>query len=156
MSEDTSFRPSLLGQLVSIGWIGQHPGDGGDFPMLLTFSPGDGVLGPEVAEPAIREVIAAWGLTLGSMVQNPKIDGQLVAASLDGVTVHVTGFPGLTISRPTSPEWAAIARKRGQIFFSLTTLSWPEGPTATEEQTYQFIEDVQTRTSAVSMLIPVV
>ncbi|MET9593172.1 DUF5949 family protein [Streptomyces sp. NPDC006516] len=29
---------SLFGTVVLTGWIGEHPGDGGDFSMLMAYS----------------------------------------------------------------------------------------------------------------------
>ncbi|MFE3609756.1 DUF5949 family protein [Streptomyces goshikiensis] len=156
MSEDTFSRPSLLGQLLCIAWIGQHPADGGDFPMLLTYSPADGALGPDAAQPALREVIDAWGMREGTMVENPVIEGRPVTASLSGDIVTITGFPGLDITRPTSPEWAAIANQRRQLFLSITTRPWPEGPTAAQEETSRFMQDERTIRSAVALLLPVI
>jgi hypothetical protein len=78
-----------------------------------------------------------------------------VTATIDGINVTISGFPGLEMTRPTSAEWTAIARQRGQIFLSLTTRTWPDGPTADEPDVYRFIEADDTINSAVSMLLPV-
>ncbi|MFF9853435.1 DUF5949 family protein [Streptomyces litmocidini] len=88
------------------------------------------------------------------MVMHPSIQGTPVTARLDGDIVTVSGFPGLPITRPTSPEWAAVARKRGEIFVSLTIRTWPEGPAAGERDTWKFVESDETIGNAVSMLIP--
>ncbi|MEU5748185.1 DUF5949 family protein [Streptomyces sp. NPDC047726] len=151
MSESPS---SILGALVLTGWIGEHPGDGGDFSMLMAYSPGDGALGPTMAQSALRDVIAAWGMREGTMLENPTVHGSPVTAHLDGTKVTISGFPGVEMSRPTSPEWAAIARKRGQVFLAVTTRTWPEGLTASDAATFRFVEEDRTINSAVSMLLP--
>ena len=155
MSDDTTSTPSLFGSIVTIAWIGEHPGDGGDFAMLMAYSPGDGELGPGATQPALRDIIRTWGMRENSMVESPSINGAPVLALLDGITVSISGLPGIEMGRPTSPEWVAIARRRGHVFFSITTRTWPEGPSAGERETHRFIEDDRTIRSAACMLLPV-
>jgi hypothetical protein len=154
-SQNITFEPSLFGQIVTTGWIGEAP-MGGDFAFIAAYSPGDGELGLKAVQPALREVVAAWGMREGGMVDSPQIGGVPVTAVLDGTLVTVTGFPGLDMTRPITAEWAAIAKQRGQIFFTLTTRPWPQGPTASEAAVFRFFEAGPTIDAAVSMLLPVV
>ncbi|MFI8520720.1 DUF5949 family protein [Streptomyces sp. NPDC085481] len=157
MSDNTTSSSSRFGQILCAAWIGKHPGDGGDFPMLMAYSAGDGSLGPAASRVATREMVAAWGMREGAMVRNPEIDGTPVVASLDDITVRVSGFPGAwDIVRPTSAAWAACARGREQILLMLTTRVWPEGPAATREETFAFIADGRTTGAATTMLLPLV
>ncbi|MFB8120553.1 DUF5949 family protein [Streptomyces sp. NPDC056465] len=147
-------RPSsLFGTVVLTGWIGEHPADGGDFSMLMAYSPNDGDLGATAGLAARRELVAGWGMKVGGFVENPVIQGTPVTATLEGITVTVTGFPGLDLVRPTSREWAEIALQRGQIFLAFATRAAP--PNLSDNRLMQFVQDDETIQSTVSMLIPV-
>jgi hypothetical protein len=153
-SQNTTFEPSLFGQIVTTGWIGEAP-MGGDFAFLAAYSPGDGELGPKATRLALRGLVEAWGMREGGMVESPQIGDVPVTAVLDGTTVTVTGFPGLDMTRPVSAEWAALAKQHGQIFFTLTTRPWPDGPTASEAAAFRFFEADATINTGVHMLLPV-
>ncbi|MFG3346063.1 DUF5949 family protein [Streptomyces sp. NPDC048018] len=146
--------PTELGRIVTAAWIGRHPGDGGDFPMLLAYSPGDGTLGGAATGAAMRDLLAAWGMRPGRLVENPEIHGTALEVAVDGIDVRVTGFPGLEISRPTSAAWTAVARERGRILLVVTARTWPEGPEAGPKETFAFVEDERTLALAATMLLP--
>lgn len=146
-------QPSLFGTVVLTGWIGEHPADGGDFSMLMAYALNDGELGSTAGLAARRDVVAAWGMTVGHFVENPTIQGTPVTAALEGITVNVTGFPGLSLVRPTSQEWAETALKRGQVFFAFATKAAP--PNLSDDRIMQFVQDDETIRSTVSMLLPV-
>ncbi|MFJ9811068.1 DUF5949 family protein [Streptomyces sp. NPDC101158] len=146
--------PTKLGRIVTAAWIGRHPADGGDFPMLMAYSPGDGTLGGAATGAAMRDLLAAWGMRPGRLVENPEIHGTPLVAAVDGIDVRVTGFPGLEIARPTSAEWTAVARERRQVLLVVTARVWPDGPEAGPKETFAFIEDDRTLAAATTMLLP--
>jgi hypothetical protein len=152
-SQNTTYEPSLFGQIITTGWIGEAP-TGGDFAFMAAYSPGDGELGPQATQHALRTLVEAWGMSEGGMA-DPRIDDVPVTAVLDGTLVTVTGVPGLPLALPVSAEWAAIAKQRGQIFFTLTTRPWPEGPTASMAAVSRFFDADETIDAAVHMLLPV-
>lgn len=81
--------------------------------MLMAYGLDDGAQTPAAALAARRELVANWGLHEGVLVENPIVQSVPVVAVLDGTAVTMTGFPGLDLTRPTSDEWASIARRRG-------------------------------------------
>ncbi|MFE1289678.1 DUF5949 family protein [Streptomyces sp. NPDC058751] len=153
-SNDTALKPWLYGKITAMGWIGK-PSFGGDFAFLAAYLPGDGELGPQAAQSALRKLVAAWGMHEGSMVENPEIHGMPVTAVLEGLTVTVLGLPGVPITLPVTTEWAVIARQHGQISFALTTRPWPYGPVESEAAILRFFKADPTTNAAVSMLLPV-
>ncbi|MFI8824674.1 DUF5949 family protein [Streptomyces sp. NPDC053431] len=146
--------PTVLGRIVTAGWIGRHPGDGGDFPMLMAYAPGDGTLGEAATRAAMRDLLAVWGMRPGGLIENPRINGTPLVAAVDGIDVRVTGFPGLEISRPTSATWTEVARQRGRILLVVTARTWPEGPEAGPEETFAFVQDDRTLAAAATLLLP--
>ncbi|MFJ2774642.1 DUF5949 family protein [Streptomyces sp. NPDC087300] len=145
---------SVFGTLSSTGWIGEHPGDGKDFPFLMLYALGDGAAPPQAAQAALRDVLKAWGMREGTLASDPTVDSVPVTVAVDGIQATVTGLPGITPTRPTSPEWADIARGRGRVFLGITSRIYT-AVDRSDAAVSAFFEESRTIGATASLLVPV-
>ncbi|MGW7063550.1 hypothetical protein ACWGHM_34325 [Streptomyces sp. NPDC054904] len=106
------------------GWVGTHPEDGGDMPMLLlypTLGAGRGAVsqdgstdGSGITETrrAVLDLFAAWGVEPNTLVEHPVLEGS------DGVPV---GFR--VTRRKMGPEELRQAGLREQAWTGLLIVS---------------------------------
>lgn len=111
----------LFGQLIMTGWIGEDPRDGSDIAFVYLGTPADGATGATAAE-VMSAAASALGLNPqpGTMTEDPTASTHLGFAA-DGWAR--LAFPnGESVQHPGSPQWRAVAEKRGQAVLALTYL----------------------------------
>lgn len=112
---------AVLGQwserlIAMTGWIGEHPGDGGDVAHLLVYPTGHS------AAASMRAAADMFGLrdALDPPLAQPGPDVAALAIRDDGwVSLYAHGQQ--VAERPVTAEWAEVARARGQV---MLTLGW--------------------------------
>lgn len=100
-------------QLAITGWVGEHPGDGGDVAHLLVHPHGHGV----------ADKMRALGVILGLAV-----DGAPAQVPPDTTWIELDEPPGWArihhgdaawIGRPVASDWLDVARARHMVVLSL-------------------------------------
>ncbi|MFJ8310910.1 MULTISPECIES: DUF5949 family protein [unclassified Streptomyces] len=150
-------RAALLGTLAVIAWSGGHPEEAERVPVLMAYSLGDGIEGPEGAEAAARALLDELGMPAGSVLDQARGAALPVTLIVQGGQAVLT-MPSVTVQCPAPPEWLVAAGQRGTVQFIFATRSWPGGRpgiAVSDEQLRAFAGDEDTISTAGHCVLPV-
>jgi hypothetical protein len=100
-----------FGALQLAGWIGDAP-TGNEEAFLLMTTSGMPEVAAEVTMPVVADILGL-DANPGAVTTHPRADVRVEVRADSWVTLHIPG--GERFERPVSQEWAALARKRGQV-----------------------------------------
>ncbi|HEY0638373.1 MAG TPA: DUF5949 family protein [Pseudonocardiaceae bacterium] len=109
------------------GWIGEHPGDGGDLAYLLLYPAGHG--GRRVAE-KMTAAAGLYGLRPGAPAPVPaEVADVTVAEGWAHVRSGGTAVAGI----PVTADWTAAATGRGQVAVAMGAGPYDGRPAALDD-----------------------
>jgi hypothetical protein len=118
--------------LIADGWVGEHPGDGGDVAHMLLHPAGHGAAGE------MRALATALGLPRADTpVEITRVPTATAAAWIDtDSVVHLHGPGTQLVERPVDGMWWATATTRGYVALSvgMDPLLWLPGDWETLDQ----------------------
>lgn len=109
--------------VMSTGWVGEHPGDGGDVAHLLLYPQGHGVTAH------MRTLAAGLGLGPADEPLRELRPDEVHVWLDDDSRVHVQGPGGEVAARTVHGSWWSAATTRGYIILSvgMDPLVWRTG-----------------------------